>query len=583
MLSHLFPDQLKDAKQNALALLDTKDAVSEENINKVLSISNEGKEKGKEKEVYVTEQLWEDTGLHTYLKTATITVGGGQFLWNIVQELTTDTKLLKARQSAVLPTGIARTMREFADLEKDVLWLFTVPEIGKAWPLNMLFPTAPGLRLINNFPYILEGFHLYRCYGAAYMNIITPITTILAPWIYVRRSMKWKVPLKSYIKLLFTAFSAGFRVTGNLRGDFSRVLTILVYIVLFIYTAVQAFETAAMLRRIRKDLHAKLQSIRRFVEVAQAAIASTPHDTLVAWGIDPQQLGEINIPSGTTGLYKLLTDAALKDQLRHLVRAMYGLDAAAFTKSLVETKLCVPVSYSDTDTTMWNMGHVLLGKKQIRNPIGLQRNIIVTGPNAAGKTTYIRALFTNIILAQSLGIACASRAIVQPVHAIGTFIRVSDTLGKASLFEAEAQRCADIVLQAQRISDRGHAALFFLDEPMHSTPPLEGMSTCRAVLEHLAGMPGIRTVTTTHYIEVTQVAKDMPHAFVNLSMTAIPVEALGCSFKFPYKIKAGVSGQCIALELLHDHQLPRDIVVRAIELKNKFYPVDVNEQRTGSD
>lgn len=578
MLSHLFPDQLKDAKQNALALLDTKDAVSEENINKVLAHSDSNG--ARSKEVYVTEQLWEDTGLNTYLKSATITVGGGQYLWNIVQDLTTDTKLLKARQSAVLPVGIARTVRGLADLEKDVLWLFTVPEVRKAWPLNMLFPTAPGLRLINNFPYILEGFHLYRCYGAAYMNIITPITTILAPWIYVRRSMKWKVPFKSYCKLLFTAFSAGFRVTGNLRGDFSRVLTILVYIVLFIYTAVQAFETAAMLRRIREDLHEKLNSIRKFVQVAQAAITATPRETLVAWGIDPQKLGEIIIPSGTTGLYKLLTDVALKEQLRYLVRAVYALDAAAFTKSLIDTRLCVPVSYVDMDTTMWNMGHVLLGKKQIRNPIGLQKNIIVTGPNAAGKTTYIRALFTNMILAQSLGIACASRAIVRPVHAIGTFIRVSDTLGKASLFEAEAQRCAEIVLQAQRISARGHSGLFFLDEPMHSTPPLEGMSTCRAVLEHLAGMPGIRTVTTTHYIEVTRVAKDMPHAFVNLSMTAIPIEGEKSSFKFPYTINSGISGQCIALELLHDHQLPRDIVVRAIELKNKFYPVDVNEQRT---
>jgi DNA mismatch repair ATPase MutS len=174
-------------------------------------------------------------------------------------------------------------------------------------------------------------------------------------------------------------------------------------------------------------------------------------------------------------MYNLLTDKGLQDRLKKLIAAVYVLDLSAWSRSLVDRKVCVPVTYG-RNTLLWNMGHILLDDKQVRNPLSLNKNIIITGPNAAGKTTYVRSLLTNMLLSQSLGIACASKAIVRPVNVIGTFIRVTDTLGKSSLFEAEAQRCAEIIIKAKLAAERGQAGVFFLDEPMHSTPPTEGMN-----------------------------------------------------------------------------------------------------------
>lgn len=580
---------LKDAKKHAHSLLDVSNV--QDSIKKVLSADTSTNHISTPI-VHVTSTLWEDSGLEKFARTSTITNGGGEFLWKLIQDPQVDIKVLESRKEAYkhFPETLEARLVELSRLERDVLWLFNMPELKAAWPVNMLFPTAPILRYINKFPGLIEGFHFYRCFAAPYMNIATPISTILGPWIYVRRSLKWMVSLKAYLRLLLTAFGAGFRVTGNLRSDITRVVSIIVYISLFIYTAVQAFETAAMLRKIRSDLKAKLESIRTFIKTAEELVRDIPYSVLAAWGIArPNIDAGMTLPSGISAMYTVLTDNKVKDYIQQLLTATYALDVTMLGKRMLKSHQCCPVQFHDSTqkpiAALWDMGHIMLGSKQTRNPIALTKNLIVTGPNAAGKTTYVKSLFTNIILSQSLGIASARRATIRPVHAIGTFMRVSDTLGKNSLFEAEAQRCAEIVKMAQAISDKGYAGIFFLDEPMHSTPPVEGMSTCRAVLEHLANMEGIRTITTTHYIEVTKVADDIPDKFVNVSMIAIRRNKSDrctwmephAQYTFPYVIRHGPSSQCIALELLHSHELPSQVIARAIELKNKFCPCDVNE------
>ena len=572
-------DHLKDAKKNALDLLDTSKVTDEATINEIFGWPEEC-----ERHVYVTDKLWEDSGLESYVRTQTVMKGAGHFLWKEMKQLTTDTDILKKRQMPVLPAGAPDILNKLAGYERDILWLFTVPEMSKAWPVNMLFPSAPVLRLLNNFPYLLEAFHIYRCYIAPCMNIITPVSTIFGPWLYVRRTFNLMVSFTAYCNLLFKALKAGFQVTGNLRNDLSRVVSILVYITLMIYTTVQSFETAAMLRKIRRDLYKKMDSVRTFIASATEIVSMTSPDVFSAWGVDKASIVSvpISLPKHLSGLHKLLTDGTLQARMKDLLKAVYVLDIAAWTRKLVATRQCTLVTYGET-TAIWNMGHILLDKRQIRNPLALKHNLIITGPNAAGKTTYVKSLFTNMILAQSLGVVVASKAVIRPVHAIGTFIRVTDTLGKASLFEAEAQRCADIIRKAREISADGHAGIFFLDEPMHSTPPVEGMSTCKAVIEHLSGLPGIKTITTTHYFQVTELANEHPDKFMNLSMTATPAPAPApaatarASFIFPFKIRRGPSSQCIALELLQDHQLPEDVVRRAIELKNNFCMEDVND------
>jgi DNA mismatch repair protein MutS len=218
------------------------------------------------------------------------------------------------------------------------------------------------------------------------------------------------------------------------------------------------------------------------------------------------------------------------------------------------------------------MGHISLissGVAQVRNPASLSKNLIITGPNAAGKSTYVKSILTNIILAQSLGISCAYKAQVTPVHALGSFMRISDELGSKSLFEAEVKRCAELIVQAEKTSAEGKLATYFLDEPMHSTPPIEGSATSKAVIEYIGNLPGIRVLVTTHYHDIITMDSSQ---FRNISMDAIEEGMEGGTkmYSFPYKIQSGASYKSIALELLEKNKLPSTIVERAISIKNNL-------------
>ena len=116
----------------------------------------------------------------------------------------------------------------------------------------------------------------------------------------------------------------------------------------------------------------------------------------------------------------------------------------------------------------------------IKNSIKIKNNITITGPNAAGKSTFIKAVTTNIILSQALGISSSKKAIITPFEYIKTHLNIPDTLNKESLFEAEMNKCKSII---DNISDK--KSFIVLDELFSYTNYKEGLSGSCAILNRL--------------------------------------------------------------------------------------------------
>lgn len=568
--------ELEDAKAQSHILLDT--ANIHDKIPLLFPKDSLYTESFSNTPVYVTESLWNDSGLKNWTKSQGYLEGSKYYLWNLLQQPTYDKDCLLRRQNSLSYFSKVTTKNKLIEnfkiiqsCEKNILWILNLPSFADAWPLNLAFPSIPVLKYINYYPIPLLLFHIYKIFIAPIMNIITPFSTIIGPWIYIRRNLKLQLSFKAYSNLLLMAFKQGFKSSGNIRLDSIKYFSIFLYIFFYIYSIVQCFEHARIIYTILKNLYDKLESIKLCIQSIQELINILPKNILNDFlPKDFKYPTQIILPDKMSGMYVLLTDTTLKSSLKSLLQWSYTLDSAYSVYKLLLSRKCCIVDYIDNtnilNTRYWNMGHIMLDK-QVRNPLNLNKNLIITGPNAAGKSTYVRSVCTNAILSQTFGVACALQANVLIVHALGSFMRIEDTLGESSLFEAEAKRCAELLEQAESISLAQKRALYFLDEPMHSTPPIEGTATSMAVIEYMGRLSGIRLLVTTHYHDCIKLESMHPKYYQNISMDAYNTDN---GYVFPYKIKNGASVKCIALELLHEKKLPKEVIKRAIVLKNKI-------------
>ncbi len=176
--------------------------------------------------------------------------------------------------------------------------------------------------------------------------------------------------------------------------------------------------------------------------------------------------------------------------------------------------------------------------------------LFVTGSNMAGKSTLLRSIGTNIVLAQAGGPVCAT-ALQMPRIALETTIRVQDSLERgASLFMAELLRLQHVVGQARKLTgDNDTVLLFLLDEILHGTNTAERHIAARAVILELLESRAFGAVST-HDIEL---AKDPQLAArgqnVHFSEQLVTTGSVP-EIRFDYLLKPGIAQTTNALRML---------------------------------
>jgi DNA mismatch repair ATPase MutS len=328
----------------------------------------------------------------------------------------------------------------------------------------------------------------------------------------------------------------------------------------------QTYEVALFLYNTKEKLHNKMKGLVCFVKHSLNITNNLPKNIIDSYFNINKSFQNIDINNSMTDIYKIWKDDLLKDKLSSLLKTIYGIDVIYSINNLVLSGEWSIVSYN-TETLLWGAKNPILNNDQVCNPINLNKNIIVTGPNAGGKTTYVKTILANIILGQTIGITYSIKSQMIIYDTINSFMRVSDVLGNKSYFEAEAEYCLNMIKKAMQINSEGKKGLFLMDEPMHSTPPIEGMSTAYAVIEYLSNLNGITLIITTHFHKLVKLGELYPKKFINLSVDAIPRNN---RYYFPYKIKRGHSYLCIAIELLDIKEFPKTIIDNAIKMKNKI-------------
>lgn len=188
-----------------------------------------------------------------------------------------------------------------------------------------------------------------------------------------------------------------------------------------------------------------------------------------------------------------------------------------------------------------------------------ERVAIITGPNMAGKSTYMRQVALIVLMAQMGSFVPASSATVGVVDSIFTRVGASDDLASGqSTFMVEMSEVANIVKSATSKS------LLILDEIGRGTSTFDGMSIARAVLEYCADHKklGAKTLFATHYHELT-VMQDLLDGVKNYS---IAVKKRGDDITFLRRIIPGGADDSYGIEVAKLAGLPNSIISRAKEI-----------------
>lgn len=188
--------------------------------------------------------------------------------------------------------------------------------------------------------------------------------------------------------------------------------------------------------------------------------------------------------------------------------------------------------------------------------------MIITGPNMAGKSTYMRQTALLTLMAQVGSFIPAREASISPVDKIFTRIGASDDLVSGqSTFMVEMNEVSHILKYATNKS------LVILDEIGRGTSTYDGMSIARAVIEHIRDHIGAKTLFATHYHELTDLEDD-----VHVKNYCIAVKEKGSDVTFLRRIIRGSADKSYGIHVAKLAGLPQEVVKRAetilIDLEN---------------
>ena len=182
---------------------------------------------------------------------------------------------------------------------------------------------------------------------------------------------------------------------------------------------------------------------------------------------------------------------------------------------------------------------------------------LITGPNMAGKSTFLRQNALIAVLAQMGSYVPAQAARIGVVDALFSRVGASDDLARGrSTFMVEMVEAAAILNQA------GERALVILDEIGRGTATYDGLSIAWATLEHLQEVNGCRALFATHYHELTALAAKLP----GLRNATVAVREWKGDIVFLREIVAGAADRSYGVQVARLAGLPKSVVARAKDI-----------------
>ena len=197
--------------------------------------------------------------------------------------------------------------------------------------------------------------------------------------------------------------------------------------------------------------------------------------------------------------------------------------------------------------------------KLIKNTIKLKKNMIITGPNASGKTTILKSTLINILFTQQFGCGFYDSSTFTPFKYIHCYLNIPDTSGRDSLFQAEARRCKEIIDCINEHPKERHFCVF--DELYSGTNPEEAETSAISFMLYLQKYKLVNSLLTTHFIKICKKLEKIK-TIQNYKMVTELNQDKNINYK--YKMKKGISEVKGGINVLLNLNYPKEIIERTI-------------------
>ncbi len=413
-----------------------------------------------------------------------------------------------------------------------------------------------------------------------YMSLFLVFFVYLFIYIY----LAWKGFIgspKDFLKQMFD----GFRNTGEMFASLVvsnydwiesiGLILAIIYSGYMAYSGYQSFNTCREHYNNCNTFYDQYNEIIKFVQIV---------DKMISFDTYSQNSESDNVVENINNLKKCFTESSsigyslvvkldtlnYRDNMNTLVNFVGKIDCQLCVCELIDSGYVIPEFISNTYPVLHvdNIWSPILHTKNIeqtKNSIAMNTmtpNImIITGPNAAGKSTFMKNVMINVYLSQSLGISCSDKTLLTPFENIFTYLNITDQTGKESLFQAEMNRCFDYVQKSELniTLDKKIHNIGMIDELFTGTNPNEGMAGSYAILNRLASNPMNLTLVSTHYHEMVNTLNANNFMFYKFTLN-VHTYNNKTYFSSNYILEPGINRQFIALDLLKEKGFDKYII-----------------------
>jgi hypothetical protein len=515
----------------------------------------------------------------------------------IVKYYTTDTNFLKDNQILLQqykPLGVKYT--DYSTNYKKIVDIWNELKIDAGFKERYYFIEWELLEFLNRSEWFLQFMSIYNLMSPV-ISLIVPIIILIIPF-FVIKMKGLQITINEYIDVL--KIVANQNAIGKLFvvnfNEISAQEKIYIFIsaAFYLFSIYQNFMVCVRFNNNMKNIHSHfneikiylqhtISSMENYLKYTQTLSTHTEFNTSVKEKLDILKQIQNKIITITEYnmfniskikeigyvfkcFYELHTDKIYDDTIMYSLGFNGYIDCInGLQKNILERKINYASFINNSKKSVFENSYYACLKdlNPTKNTIKLKKNIIITGPNASGKTTILKSTMINILMTQQFGCGFYDSANLKPFKYLHCYLNIPDTSGRDSLFQAEARRCKEILDIIDSNDKDEHFCAF--DELYSGTNPEEAEQSATAFMKYLTKHKNVSCILTTHFMKVCK-RLQKNKSIINYKMLT---EKDGDKLIYKYILAEGISNIKGGIIVLKQMNYPKEIIDNTIPLNYK--------------